>query len=123
MAIANSTRTANPAAICEQGVYTFTKIYMTKSGDFLAHDDFAMPAETYSVGWKRGETAAMECLRHAAKCQAPSPMIAVIKRAGQILMEIQDEEEGAPSQRGAAAGFLRTIEHFAVLGLKAQKCE
>lgn len=121
MAIANSTRTANPAAICEQGVYTFTRIYMTQAGDFIAHDDFAMPAEPYGVGWKRGEAAAMECLRHAVKCRAPSPMIAVIERAGQALIETREEDDDASSMRGAAAGFLRTIERFAVLGFAAQQ--
>jgi hypothetical protein len=129
-------RNSNPPAaddtITIPGVVSFSWIRTTKGGDVLSYDDFDMPLEPYGVGWRRGEAAAKECLQHAAR-GVSEPLHDALKRAFAILAEtdqvwddilsetgrpVDGKDPNAPSQRGAAAGFVRTVEHHAIAAFR-----
>jgi hypothetical protein len=114
----NSTRSAADDTITNPGVYSFSWIRTTKDGDILDHEDFDVPLEPYGEGWSRGEAVAKECLTRAARNPSvPGGMLSVMKRAAEILAQSEADPD-APSRRGAAAGFLRTIERHAVAGFR-----
>lgn len=94
-------------------------------GALLGVDYFAVPAEDYQAGWDRGEQAAEDCLRWCAAKGTPGVLFDVMMGAALVLAEdrhsvqhlaLEDVAAAGPDRRGAAAGFLRTVERYAALG-------
>lgn len=104
------TRTAAPTPEPHPNGLSFCTVVRGRGDDWLSWNLFDVPAETYADGYPRGIQAAGELLQ-AIKHGAPFVQVPDLLQAASDAMG-KDEpcRPGTLDRRGAAVGFLRTVE-------------
>lgn len=106
-----------PATVKTPGRLSFISHTHTKRGRHLSTCHFDVPAEDYGPGWFTGMRAAQEFMAavqsHGIQAEHPLHMLDIIRDAAVAI-----REDFYPSRHGAAAGFLRMLEHMIYFAAK-----